>query len=266
MKFYDYIEIQPLDCYRPLLYKCKYSKMDIVTGKRVATPMPELKSDAEIIRTLKDIISEASELNIPVCATGDVHYLNKEDKIFREVYIATDGINHRAHPLCTNPRGSVDKHIYRPSGDQYFRTTKEMLDEFNFLAEAKRKEIVITNTNKIADMCEEIYPIKDRLYTPKIENADDNLVNRAETKAKEMYGDPLPIEISSRLVKEFSRIISDKASYAVNYLLAEEIVKKANEDGYFIKFNAKEKDFLDSVFNLDTLTDNIVNACCKGNI
>ena len=234
MKFYDYIEIQPLDCYRSLLYKCKYSKMDIVTGKRVATPMPELKSDEEIIRTLKDIIAEADELKIPVCATGDVHYLNKEDKIFREVYIATDGINHRAHPLCTNPRGSVDKHVYHPSGDQYFRTTNEMLDEFKFLDEAKRKEIVITNPNKIADMCEELYPVKDRLYTPKIENADDNLINRAESKAKEMYGDPLPIEISSRLVKEVSRIIGEKASYAVNYLLAEEIVKKANEDGYFV--------------------------------
>ena len=83
-------------------------------------------------------------------------------------------------------------------------------------------------------MCEEIYPVKDRLYTPKIENADDNLVSKAEKRAKEIYGDPLPIEISSRLTKELSRIIGEKASYAVNYLLAEEIVKKANEDGYFV--------------------------------
>ncbi|MCQ2792449.1 MAG: PolC-type DNA polymerase III [Bacilli bacterium] len=234
MQFYDYIELQPLDCYRPLLYRCKYSKMDIVTGKRVATPMPEFRSDEEIIRTLKDIVDVADELKLPICATGDVHYLNPSDKIFREVYIATDGINHRAHPLCTNPRGSVSNHTYHPSGDQYFRTTEEMLKEFSFLDENKRKEIVITNPNLIADKCEMIYPVKDRLYTPKIENADDNLRSRAENRAKELYGDPLPIEISSRLVREFSRIISDKASYAVNYLLAEEIVKKANEDGYFV--------------------------------
>jgi len=234
MKFYDYIEIQPVSCYTPLLYKCKYSKVDITTGKRTATLMPEFKDKEEIIRTLKDIMECANELNIPVVATGDVHYLNLEDKVFREVYIATDGINHRAHPLCGNPRGNVSNHVYHPSGDQYYRTTQEMLDEFNWLDEAKRKEIVITNSNKIADLCEVLRPVKDRLFTPKIENADNNLKDKAYNKAKELYGDPLPIEISSRLNKELSRIISEKASYAVNYLLAEEIVKKANEDGYFV--------------------------------
>lgn len=234
MKFYDYIEIQPPSVYSPLLYRCKYSKTDLVTGKRIATPMPEFKDENEIIRTIKDIIECADELNIPVCATGDVHYLNPEDKVFREVYIATDGINHRAHPLCTNPRGSVSNHIYHESGDQYFRTTEEMLKEFKFLGDEKAKEIVVTNTNKIADMCEELHPVKDRLYTPKIENADDNLKEKAIRRAEELYGKPLPIEVSSRLNKEFSRIISDKASYAVNYLLAEEIVKKANDDGYFV--------------------------------
>ena len=234
MKFYDYIEIQPITCYETLLHKCKYSRVDPETGKRVATPMPELKNREEIIRTIKDIIEVADELNIPICATGDVHYLNKEDKICREVYIATDGINHRPHPLCTNPRGNVLNHKYYPSGDQYYRTTDEMLEEFNWLDENKRKEIVITNPNIIADKCEVLKPVKDRLYTPHIDNADTNLKDKAYKRAMELYGDPLPTEIASRLALELSRIISDKASYSVNYLLAEEIVKKAHEDNNFV--------------------------------
>jgi len=234
MKFYDYVEIQPLSCYHPLINRCRYTKTDPVTGKREAIPMPEFKDENEVIRTIKDIIECADELKIPVCATGDVHYANLEDKIYREVYIATDGINHRAHPLCTNPRGNVANHVYHQSGDQYYRNTEEMLNEFKYLDKDKAFEIVVTNTNKIADMCEVIYPVKDRLYTPTIPNGNEKLRELAFNRAKELYGDPLPIEISSRLTKELNRIIGEKDSYAVNYLLARDIVKKANDDGYFV--------------------------------
>ncbi|MCQ2752837.1 MAG: PolC-type DNA polymerase III [Bacilli bacterium] len=240
MKFYDYIEIQPLSCYYPLIYKYKYSRIEYSNDEngprayRYASPMPELKNEEEIKRTIKDIMDAADELGLPVCATGDVHYLNPEDKVFREVYIATDGINHRAHPLCTNPRGYVKNHDYHPAGEQYFHSTDEMLEEFKYLGEAKAKEIVITNPNKIAAMCEVVKPVKDRLYTPHIDNADNQLRELAYSKAKELYGDPLPKMISERLELELSRIIGDKESYAVNYLLAREIVKKANDDGYFV--------------------------------
>lgn len=239
MKFYDYIEVQPLSCYYSLIYKYKYSKIeytndDYPKAYRYASPMPELKNEDEIKRTINDLMSAAKELNLPVCATGDVHYVNPEDKVFREVYIAADGLNHRAHPLCTNPRGYVKNHQYRPSGEQYYHSTREMLDEFKYLGEDVAKEIVITNPNKIADMCETIYPVKDRLYTPHIDNADNQLRELAYTRAKELYGDPLPEEITERLERELSRIIGDKESYAVNYLLAREIVSKANQDGYFV--------------------------------
>ena len=234
MKFYDYIEIQPLSCYKNLLYKCKYSKLDD-SDKRIAIPMPSFKNEDEIIQTIKDIVNIADELKIPVCATGDVHYLNKEDKIFREVYIATDGIGHKPHPLCTNPRGNILNHKYYPSGDHYYRNTDEMINEFiSFFGYEKTKEIVVDNPNTIADKCEFLYPIKDKLYTPQIENADNNLRKNVFFYAKKRYGEPLPNEILSRIELELSRIINDKISYSVNYLLAYKIVKKAKKDGFFV--------------------------------
>lgn len=236
MKFYDYVEIQPLSCYKNLLYKCKYLK-STDDNTRIAVPMPSFKNENEIIQIIKDIVNIADKLKIPVCATGDVHYLNKEDKIFREVYIATDGIGHKPHPLCTNPRGNISNHKYYPSGDHYYRNTDDMMNEFinifgfNY---QKAQEIVIDNPNKIADQCELLYPIKDKLYTPHISNADDILKENVFDRAKKKYGDPLPKEILLRIQLELSRIIGDKISYSVNYLLAYKIVKKAKEDGYFV--------------------------------
>ena len=234
MKFYDYVEIQPLSCYENILHKCKYLKSDD-NDQRIAIPMPSLKNEDEIIQVIKDIVNTADELKIPVCVTGDVHYLNKEDKIFREVYIATDGIGHKPHPLCTNPRGNISNHKYYPSGDNYYRNTDEMINEFiNFFGYEKTKEIVIDNPNIIADKCEFLYPIKDKLYTPQIDNADDSLRKNVFFYAEKRYGKSLPNEIFSRIELELSRIINDKISYSVNYLLAYKIVKKAKEDGFFV--------------------------------
>ena len=236
IEFYDYIEIQPIECYKPLLTRCKFSKSD-ENGKRKAYHSPVLESEEKIKKILLKIIKIADEKNKIICATGDVHYIDPEEKIFREVYIATDGIGHRPHPLCTNPRGVIENHNYIESGDQFFLTTKEMIKKFSFLNNKdKIFEIVVTNTNKIADMCDELFPIKDKLYVPYIKNADENLKKIVYEKANELYkyNGKIPEKILDRLDLELSRIISDKNSYSVNFLLAREIVNQANKDGYFV--------------------------------
>ncbi|MBP5301498.1 MAG: PolC-type DNA polymerase III [Bacilli bacterium] len=235
MEFYDYIEVQPISCYKPLLTKCKFLKAN-KDGKRKAQFAPVFYSEEDIKKILLKIIRVADECNKMVCATGDVHYINAEEKIFREVYIATDGIGHRPHPLCTNPRGVIENHVYTTSGDQFFLTTDEMLEAFNFLDKEKAFEIVVENTNKIADMCEKIYPIKNKLYVPHIKNADENLKKIVYEKANKMYkyNGQIPDKILKRLEMEISRIIGSKNSYAVNFLLAKEVVNQANRDGYFV--------------------------------
>ena len=235
MDFYDYIEIQPIECYKPLLTRCKFSKSN-KDGKRKSTPSPIFENNDDIKKIILKIIKAADEKNKIVCATGDVHYINPEEKIFREVYIATDGIGHRPHPLCTNPRGVVENHIYKESGDQFFLTTEEMIEKFDFLEKNKAIEIVVTNTNKIADMCDNLFPIKDRLYVPHVKNADENLRKIVYEQASKFYkhNEKIPDEILKRLNKELSMIIGKKNSYSVNFLLAREIVKQANKDGYFV--------------------------------
>ena len=115
------------------------------------------------------------KLNIPVVATGNVHYLNPNDKIYRKILVSSQG---GANPLNRHKLPDV-----------HFRTTDEMLDAFSFLGKEKAKEIVVTNTNKIADMIDEIKPIKDELYTPKIEGAEDEMRNMSYKMAKQIYGD-----------------------------------------------------------------------------
>lgn len=210
MAFYDFIEVQPLENYSFLVNDGQVSSMDDI--KKIVT----------------DLVSAADEINKVVVATGDAHYLHPEDKLYRDVYIFAKSVGGGRHPL--NPYRRGDSHYENP--DQHFRSTSEMLDCFAFLGEEKAKEIVVKNSNKIADMVEELYPIKDKLYPPFIENCDQRLVSRVMEKAKRLYGDPLPSKVQERLDAELSGII--KYGFSVQFFIASEIVRQANKDGFIV--------------------------------
>ena len=209
MKFYDYIEIQPLENYSYLINN------------------EELDQD-ELLQYLKTIVECADELGIPVCATGDVHYLTRKHKAFRDVYISAKGIGGVSHPLA------LSKDVPpAPNPDQHYRSTDEMLKCMSWLGEEKAYEVTVTNTNMIADMIEPLLPVpNDKLYTPTIENCDNMLKDMCYKKAHELYGDPLPEYIEDRLKKELNGIISN--GYSVIYYIAHKLIKMANDDGYIV--------------------------------
>ncbi|MEK3978043.1 PolC-type DNA polymerase III [Psychrobacillus sp. FSL K6-2836] len=199
-QFYDYLEIHPKEVYAHLI-------------------------EAELVRdewNLEDIIRKmiklGKKLNLPVAATGNVHYLHENDAIFRKILVNSQG---GANPL--NRHGLPKVH---------FRTTNEMLDAFAFLGEDLAKEIVITNPQKIADSLEDIKPIKDDLYTPKIEGADEEVRTLTYSKAKEIYGEELPEIVEARIEKELKSIIGH--GFAVIYLISHKLVKKSLNDGYLV--------------------------------
>ncbi|MFA5602135.1 MAG: PolC-type DNA polymerase III [Bacilli bacterium] len=206
MSFYDYIEVQPLEVYNHLIQSGDFENED------------ELKANIE------KIIRVAETADKPVCATGDVHHLDRKDKVYREVIINQKVPGGGRHPL--NRKGITEI----PSC--HFRTTEEMLTDFNFLEEEKAFEIVVTNPNKVANMIEEIQVIKDKLYTPIIENSDKLTKEMVWKKAHEKYGEKLPFLIEERLEKELSGVINN--GYSVLYLIAQKLVKKSNDDGYFV--------------------------------
>lgn len=219
ISFYDYIEIQPLHNYTYLVNKDDFSSLD------------------EIKEILIDIVNAADNVNVKVCATGDVHYCHKNDKIFRDIYIATKGLGRVPHPLNLNPYDEYKKDfvkvVHYENPDQYFLTTDEMLNEMNFLGEEKAYEITVTNTNFIADQCDKMIPLpNDHLYTPKIENSENMLRDLCYRNAHKLYGNPLPEYIQKRLDTELDGIISN--GFSVIYYIAHMIVKKANEDGYLV--------------------------------
>ncbi|MCD6450681.1 MAG: PolC-type DNA polymerase III, partial [Thermotogaceae bacterium] len=191
MKFYDFIEIMPLDVYKESMRK-------------------RMK---EIYKKIYDL---AKKLGISVVMTGDVHYLDPEDKKIRMALLAPQ------------------KNLETEDSNLYLRTTKEMLDSAMEIFEDEKvaKEIVIENTNKIADIIEEIAPVEGKLHPPIIEGADEEVKTIATKRAREIYGDPLPEIIEKRLDKELKAIIDH--GYAVLYLIAKKIVDKAKKDGYVV--------------------------------
>lgn len=207
MKFYDFIEVQPPANYAILINRGQCYDYD------------------EIKKYIKDIVECADELGIPCVATGDVHYVNPEDKIFRDIYISAKAVGGKFHPLRL-------KDNTLPAPDQHYRSTKEMLDAFEFLGKEKAFEIVVTNTNKIADMTSEVAPTQLELHAPVIEDSPKILMDTCYKNAKAIYGDPLPEMIDTRLKKELDGII--KNGYSVTYYIANRIVSKANEDGYMV--------------------------------
>jgi len=209
MQYYDYIEVQPPEVYR-YLTQMESSPID---------------SMADILTHIKKIVRVAEEAGVKVCATGDVHHLTKEDKIYRDI-IATQRFNGKLHPL--NRRG-----ITIP--DMHFYTTREMLDAFSFLGEEKAKEIVVTNPNAIANECEIVEVIIETggvPFSPKIENSKEIVEEMVYSKAKEWYGDPLPDNIKERIEQELKGIIG--GGFDVIYLIAQKLVKKSNDDGFLV--------------------------------
>ncbi|MDD6240283.1 MAG: PolC-type DNA polymerase III [Eubacteriales bacterium] len=223
MKPYDFIEVQPPENY---IYQ-------------IHTGMFHSLEEVEAIQ--KDLIETARNQGKIVVATGDCHYLNPEDKIFRDVFISSKGLKGARHPLNLAPYDSASEEKKKawyahplPNPDQHFRTTDEMMQCFAYLNDTKlEEEIVIDNTNKIADsIAEGIKPLKDGTYSPYIPGADEKLRDLCFKTAHELYGDPLPQVIQDRLDTELKGIIDN--GYAVIYWLSSEIVRWSNSEGYMI--------------------------------
>ncbi len=199
-KFYDYLEVQPKAAYQPL----------------IDSGLIQNRTNLEEI--LGNMVKLGDELGKPVVVTGDVHYLNPEDGIYRHILINSQG---GANPL--NRQKLPDVH---------FRTTNEMLDDYQFLGEEKAKEIVVTNSNKIADEIQDVHPLKDKLYTPRMEGAEDEIQRRTMNTAHEWYGKDLPELVQHRLDRELKSIIGN--GFSVIYLIAQRLVAKSNKDGYLV--------------------------------
>ena len=222
MEFFDYIEVQPPQVYSYLINK------------------GQIDDEDELHSIIKDIIACAKSLNKIVVATGDCHYVNREDKIFRDVIIATKGLRNTRHPLCMLPKENDSEEVKRkyyknptPNPDQEFLSTDEMLSAFSFLNDDKLvEEIVITNTNQISSMIENCQACKDGTYPPSLPGSDENLKDLVYKTAKEMYGDPLPDLIEERLETELKGIIG--GGYSVHYYLSSIIIKWCNDNGYIV--------------------------------
>lgn len=199
-QFYDYLEVHPKEVYQHLI------ELDLV------------QSQKNLEDIIKNIVDLGKKLDKPVVATGNVHYLNETDKIYRKILVGSQG---GANPLNRHELPDV-----------HFRTTNEMQDAFSFLGKETAKEIVVDNSNKIADLVDVIKPIRDDLYTPKIEGADEEMRRMSYSMAKSIYGEELPEIVEARLEKELKSIIGH--GFAVIYLISHKLVKKSLDDGYLV--------------------------------
>ena len=199
VNFYDYLEIQPIGNNMFMLEK--------------------EDNPANTVEDLQDynrkIVELGEQFHKPVCATCDVHFMNPEDEVYRRIIMAGKGFSDADNqpPL-------------------YFRTTDEMLKEFEYLGSDKAYEVVVTNTNLIADMIDRVEPVRPDKCPPVIENSDQDLRNMCYEKARSMYGENLPAIVEERLEKESKSIISN--GFAVMYIIAQKLVMKSLTDGYMV--------------------------------
>ena len=200
VNFYDYLEIQPTGNNEFMIYSDKIKNVNSI---------------ADIQTINKRIVALGEEFNKPVVATCDVHFLDPEDEVYRRIIMAGKG--------------------FKDADDQaplYLRTTEEMLQEFAYLGSDKAEEVVITNTNKIADRIETMSPVRPDKCPPVIENSDQILTDICYNKAHQMYGNPLPQIVEDRLKRELHSIITN--GFAVMYIIAQKLVWKSVEDGYLV--------------------------------
>lgn len=199
VQFYDYLEIQPLGNNAFML----------------RTDKEPVESEEDLKDINRQIVELGEQFNKLVVATCDVHFLDPEDEVYRRIIMAGKG--------------------FKDADDQaplFLRTTEEMLKEFEYLGSEKAEEVVIENTNKIANMCEKISPVRPDKCPPVIENSDGMLREICYTRAHEIYGEELPPVVVERLERELNSIISN--GFAVMYIIAQKLVWKSNEDGYLV--------------------------------
>ncbi|PNV63959.1 PolC-type DNA polymerase III [Clostridium sp. chh4-2] len=199
VNFYDYLEIQPLGNNAFMLRDEKSS----------------VKTEEDLIEINKKIVTLGEQFGKPVCATCDVHFLDPEDEVYRRILMAGKGFSD-----CDD------------QAPLFLRTTEEMLKEFQYLGPNKAEEVVITNTRKIANMCEKISPVRPDKCPPVIEDSDATLRKICYDTAHNMYGEELPQIVVERLERELNSIISN--GFAVMYIIAQKLVWKSNEDGYLV--------------------------------
>ncbi|MCR5106770.1 MAG: PolC-type DNA polymerase III [Lachnospiraceae bacterium] len=200
VKFYDYLEIQPIGNNAFMIHDEKHEN---------------IHSEDDLKDLNRKIVALGERYDKPVVATCDVHFLDPEDEIYRRIIMAGKG--------------------FKDADEQaplYFRTTEEMMNEFDYLGYEKSYEVVIKNSNMIADMVEVIEPVRPDKCPPVIENSDQILRDICYRKAHELYGDTLPEQVSQRLEKELNSIISN--GFAVMYIIAQKLVWKSVEDGYLV--------------------------------
>jgi len=209
-KYYDFIEVMPPAIYAPLIAK------------------EQVKDMEELHTIIKSLIEVGDRLGKPVLATGNVHYIEPEDEIYREIIVRSLGQG----AMINRTIGHGEAAQPAPLPKAHFRTTNEMLDEFAFLGEDLARKIVIENTNALAAIFEPVEVVKGDLYTPFIDKAEETVAELTYKKAFEIYGNPLPDIVDLRIEKELTSILGN--GFAVIYLASQMLVHRSNERGYLV--------------------------------
>ncbi len=232
-EFYDYLEIQPLG-------NNEYMKR--------SDDFPNVNTDEDLMEFNKKIVELGEMTGKPVCATCDVHFIDPEGAEFRKILM--------------HYKGFSDADFQAPL---YFRTTEEMLEEFDYLGEEKAYEVVVTNTNLIADMIEPVRPIPVTKCPPEIDGAEEGIVNDSYRKAREIYGENLPEVVEERLKKELYSITT--YGFSVMYRIAQELVRKSLSDGYLVgsrgSVGSSFVAFLSDITEVNSLPPHYVCPNCK---
>ncbi|MBO5060955.1 MAG: PolC-type DNA polymerase III [Clostridia bacterium] len=233
VSFYDYLEIQPIG-------NNAYMK--------TSSEFPDVNTDEDLKNLNRQIVALGEKYNKPVVATCDVHFMDPEGADYRRILM--------------HYKGFSDADNQAPL---YFRTTEEMLEEFEYLGEEKAYEVVVTNTNLIADMVEKVRPIPTTKCPPVVEGAKEGIVNDSLARAKEIYGDPLPEVVQKRLDKELYSITT--YGFSVMYRIAQELVRKSLDDGYLVgsrgSVGSSFVAFLSDITEVNSLPAHYICPNCK---